>query len=120
MAKSGGEKGVGCACVQWAICTLLGPCKVGWADAVMRLDLLTLVVFSNVNDSTVPCGSCACKAAQARQHHQEWPLWGSAELFQERYPGSKAVFNPSENKENRLRWAFESLSEDLDSQFPFK
>lgn len=49
-----------------------------------------------------------------------WPLWRSAELFQESYPGSNEVFNPSKNKENRLRWAFESLSEDLDSQFPFK
>lgn len=47
-------------------------------------------------------------------------LCGDLQLFQESYPGSNEVFNPSKNKENRLRWAFESLSEDLDSQFPFK
>lgn len=56
---SGREKGVGyvCVCVQWDICTLVGPCKVGWADAGMLSDLLTLLVFPNRNDSAVPCSS---------------------------------------------------------------
>lgn len=61
MAVSGAvgeKKGLGvCVCVQWDICTLVGPCKVGWADAGMLSDLLTLLVFPNRNDSAVPCSS---------------------------------------------------------------
>lgn len=60
------------------------------------------------------------KGARVRPYYLEWALGRSAEAFQDRYPGRDEVFSPPDSKENRLRWAFESLSEDLASRFPFK
>lgn len=62
----------------------------------------------------------ADKETRVHSYYEERALRRPTEAFQDRYPGRDEVFNPQDSKENRLRWAFESLSEDLASRFPFK